>query len=177
MYCWKIKCLAGAVAILTVLLTLSACESGKPVDSTENFIMKKTENLFIRIKVRDYSVIWENEFPYMREESPLEEYLNNAYMKWYNADTLVAVQVDSVTLWDDTAYAHMELEWLLADSSFDQDTIRLRWHYSGDEWIKPTLSIIDRQLEFEEELRVYWEAVRQMQEEKEKEAGEESDEN
>lgn len=151
--------------MLTVAMTLFACQE-TPVDPVKSEIMRKTEHLFTRIKVRDYAVIWENEFPYMRDESPLEEYLNNAYMKWYKADTLTAVQVDSVIVWgQDTAYAFMETEWLLADSSFKVDSIRLRWHYSGDEWIKPTISIIDRQLEFEEELRVYWEAVRQMQEE------------
>ena len=152
----------GGFLVLAVAVSLYACQQA-PVDPVESEIMRKTEELFTRIKVRDYAVIWENEFPYMRDESPLEEYLNNAYMKWYQADTLVSIQVDSVIVWgSDTAYAFMETEWLLADSSFKVDSIRLRWYYSGDEWIKPTLSMIDRQLEFEEELRVYWEAVKQM---------------
>jgi hypothetical protein len=136
--------------------------------------MQKTEELFTRIKARDYSVLWENEFPYMREESPLEEYLNNGYMKWYRADTLVAVQIDSVSLWGDTAYAHMETEWILSDSTYKVDTIGLRWWYRGDEWIKPTISVIQKQLEFEEELRIYWEAVERMKQKEQEESGDEA---
>jgi len=158
-----LRLMIGGLAALAVVMSLFACQQ-KAVDPVKSEIMQKTEDMFTRIKVRDFAVIWENEFPYMRDESPLEEYLNNAYMKWYRADTLTAVQIDSVVVWDqDTAYAYMETEWLLADSSFKVDSIRLRWHYSGDEWIKPTISVMDRQKDYEEELRVYWEAVKQMQ--------------
>jgi hypothetical protein len=160
-----------------LVFSIFACQSEQPLETPKSLIMQKTENLFTRIKVRDFSVIWENEFPYLREDSPLEEYLNNDYMKWYTADTLLAVQIDSVSLWEDTAYAHMELEWILADSSLKLDTIRLRWHYSGDEWIKPTISRLHQQLEFEEELRVYWEAVQEMMQEKIEDSEQKSDSN
>jgi hypothetical protein len=167
----------GGIIVILVAMSLFACQSEGPIDSTESMIVQKTQELFTRIKVRDYSVIWENEFPYMREESPLEEYLNNPYMKWYQADTLAAVQIDSVTVWEDTAYAHMQLEWLLADSTFDVNSINLRWYHRNDEWVKPTLSIFGRQLEFEEELRVYWEAVERMQREKDEESDQDSGDN
>ena len=159
-----------ALAIL-LLVPIFGCQTESPDDATENLIISKTQELFTRIKVRDYAVIWENEFGYMRQDSPLEEYLGNSYMKWYNADTLVAIEVDSVSLFGDSAYAHMMLEWLMPDSSFKVDTIRLRWHYSEDEWIKPTLSLLDRQQAYEEELRVYWEAVKQLQEEEKADTG------
>lgn len=167
----------GWILVVAVTFPLIACQSERTVDPTESLIIQQTENLFTRIKVRDYAAIWENEFAYMRDESPLEEYLKNPYMKWYQPDTLMAVQVDSVSIFGDTAYAHMMVEWLLSDSTFSVDTIRLRWYYSDDEWIKPQLSDLGRQLEFEEELRVYWEAVRQMQEDEEEEnSGESGDE-
>jgi len=163
----------GIVLTMLMVLPLFACQTEPPVDSTESLVISKTQEMFTRIKVRDYAVIWENEFPYLRQDSPLEEYLANSYMTWYKPDTLVAVQVDSATLFDDSAYIHMMLEWIMPDSTFKVDTIRLRWHYCDDEWIKPTLSILDRQLDYEDELRVYWEAVKQMQEEEAEEDSEE----
>ncbi len=122
------------MAVFMMALALSSCKKESPEVTTRSMLAQKTQDLFTRVKVHDYAVIWENEYPYMREDSPLEEYLNNAYMKWYNPDTLVAIQIDSVVLWDDTAAnTFMELEWVLADSSFDVDTIRLRWVHQNDE--------------------------------------------
>ena len=174
----RITVRSGAGGLLSIMLILSlfACQSEAPTDSTEIMILRKTEDLFTRIKVRDYSVIWENEYFYMRDESPLDEYLNNPYMQWYKPDTLEAVELDSVIVWGDSAYAFMKTEWLQADSSFKVDTIRLRWVYWGEEWIKPTLSVVDRQLQYEEELRVYWEAVERMKKKKEEKEAAKSDE-
>jgi len=166
-----LKMTAGLVAAV-IFLALAACQNEKAVDPTKSLLMEKTQKLFTRIKVRDYAAIWENEFPYLREDSPREEYLQNDYMKWYKPDTLMAIQIDSATTWEDSAYVHMALEWLLSDSSFKTDTIRLRWHYSMEEWIKPTISTLNRQLEFEEELRMYWEAVEQMKKEEEEDSTE-----
>jgi hypothetical protein len=166
----------GGVLLILLILSLFACQSEAPTDSIEAMLLQKTENLFTRIKVRDFAAIWEIEYPYMRDESPLEEYLNNPYMQWYNPDTLEAVELDSATVWDDSAYAFMKTEWLLADSTFKVDTIRLRWVYHGEEWLKPTLSHVGKQLEFEEELRVYWEAVERMKKKKEEKEAAQSDE-
>lgn len=166
---------AGGLLIILVL-SLFACRSESPTDATEDLILRKTEDLFTRIKVRDFSVIWENEYYYMRDESPLEEYLNNPYMQWYKPDTLEAIELDSVWVWDDSAYAFMKTEWLRSDSTFKVDTIRLRWVYWGEEWLKPTLSVAERQLQFEEELRIYWEAVERMKKKQEEKEAAESDE-
>jgi len=151
---------AGAGLLFVFLgLMIMSCQSDRPMDPTKALIMKKTEDLFTRIKVLDYSVIYEDEFPYFREETSLEDYLRNRYLQWYKADTMRAIQIDSVSLWDDTAYVHMMMEWVLADSSLKVDTIRLKWYKIDGQWYKPSLSYYERQKEFEEELRVYWEAV------------------
>ena len=158
--------LTGACLLVVAVVLVMSCQSEPPMTPTQQHIYDKTEDLFSRIKVNDYSVIWENEFAYFREDSPLEEYLNNDYMKWYKPDTLIAIQIDSIVVsGEDSAYAAMKVEWLQSDSSLKIDTIRLPWIHSQDEWLKPTLSNLQRQLDFEEELRVYWEAVKAMQEE------------
>ena len=174
----RITVRSGAGGLLSIMLILSliACQSETPTDSTEAMILRKTEDLFTRIKVRDYSVIWENEYSYMRDESPLEEYLKNSYMQWYKPDTLEAIELDSVIAWGDSAYTFMKTEWLMADSTYKVDTIRLKWVHWGEDWLKPTLSVVDRQLRYEEELRVYWEAVERMKKKKEEKEAAKSDE-
>jgi hypothetical protein len=117
----------------------------------------------MRIKANDYTVIYEYEFPYLKEQIELEEYLKNRYITYYKPDTLVAIEIDSAAIGQDSAYVHMKTEWVHADSSLSVDTIKLLWLRSGEEWYKPTLSNMGKQEEYEEELRVYWEAVREIE--------------
>lgn len=151
------------IGLIIILAMFSACNKEQQVSPVEQVLMNKCEELFGRIKVGDYEVIYENEFPYLHEKLDLEQFLNDRYLKWYNPDTLIAVQIDSATVWDDTAYVHMQLEYIHSDSSYSVTAINLRWWKIDDEWIKPTRSDHENQLVFEEELRIYWEAVEEMQ--------------
>ncbi len=164
--------IAAGVILLTAFI--AGCKTDRQVSPEETLILEKCEELYTRIKVNDYEVIYDNEFPYLHEKLDLEEFLKDKFLQWYNPDTLVAVQIDSATIWPDTAYVHMQLEWLHADSTLSVQEINLRWHLVDDDWIKPTRSAIDQQMIFEEELRIYWEAVEAMQagEKKKEESGE-----
>lgn len=161
---------AGMLFVWLTLMLIS-CQSDRSTDPARDLLVKKTAELFTRIKVMDYTVIYEDEFPYFREETPREDFLRNPYMQWYKADTMQAIQIDSVSLWEDTAYVHMKMEWVLADSSLKVDTIRLKWYKIDGQWYKPSLSSYDRQKEFEEELRVYWEAVREIEKRQKESSG------
>ncbi|MEZ5360388.1 MAG: hypothetical protein R3F48_16350 [Candidatus Zixiibacteriota bacterium] len=164
----KIVILVGCL-----LAVLGGCETQKPLSPEQELIMSKCENLFLRVKVGDYAVIYENEFPYLREKIDFEEFMDDPYLKSYNPDTLVAVELDSVTVWDDTAYVHMKLEYIHPDSTYTSTSINLRYWYIDDEWIKPSRSDYKNQLLFEEEMRIYWEAVEAMKarEKKQEEQG------
>ncbi|MFH1699076.1 MAG: hypothetical protein ABIE07_00700 [Candidatus Zixiibacteriota bacterium] len=150
--------------IIIAISFFSGCKEEVPLNSTEAILFQKCEELFTRIKVGDFDAAYENEFPYLREEASLEEYLKHPRYKNYSIDTLVALQLDSIRDMTDSAFLYIQLEWLLADSSLFIQPIGLRYYYSGDEWIKPSLSRIDDQRQFEEELRVYWDAVGEIQE-------------
>lgn len=170
----KINSAVKAILIIGLLgLLLSGCsESKKPLSPDQKEILSNCEKLFIRIKVGDMAVIYENEFPYLLEKMDADQYLNDRIMKSYSADTLMAVELDSVTVFDeDTAYVHMKLEYLLADSSLSVNNINLRWWHINDEWIKPTRSSYEEEQNFEEEMRIYWEAVEAMQKRQEQQEG------
>lgn len=158
----------AAAIIATVLVTMViSCQSNTTVDPRKQAVINETEELFTRSKVLDYEVLFENEYPYMRDEAELEGYLTHRILQWGRVDTLAALQIDSVTLFDDSAYAHLQIEYLLSDSSLKIRSIPLFWYSIGDtDWVHPTLSHLNRQLEYEEEIRVYWEAVRAMEQER-----------
>lgn len=160
---YKNSTISLAMIILTILF-LTGCKEEKAVDPTEAILFQRCEDLFTRMKVGDFDVIYENEFPYLREEVSLEEYLDHPRFDDYTIDTLLALQLDSIRNMTDSAFLYIQLEWLLSDSSLFNQAIGLRYYYSGEEWIKPTMSTIDNQRDFEEELRVYWEAVREIEE-------------
>ncbi|MCP4569446.1 MAG: hypothetical protein GY841_17865 [FCB group bacterium] len=155
--------LSVIVILFAMFSTFSICQADEDPAIDQRIILDKTYELFLRAKVNDKAVMYENEFPYLREERDLEEYLANKYVKAYNADTLVALQVDSVLVTGDSALSYLRLEFVQADSSFNISEMALRWRKYDDVWIKPSLSEPAKQLEFEEELRIYWEAVREME--------------
>ena len=169
----NMRLFVAALSAIFIIGVLAGCEQKTMVSPDQAIVMQNCEELFNRIKVKDYEVIYENEFPYLHEKMDLEEFLNNQYIKWYNPDTLVAIQIDSAAVWKegDSAYVFMELEWVLADSSLSVQSIRLPFHYVDDKWIKPTMSRLAQQKLYEEELKVYWDAVKAMQERENKKNG------
>lgn len=173
----QIHYLSAAIIIVSLLvLTMVSCESKKAVDPNIKRIEDKTEELFTRSKVLDYEVLYENEFPYMRDEMPLDEYLKNRYIQWGRVDTLAALQIDSATIFGDSAYVYLQIEYLLSDSSLSLRDIPLIWYRVDDTtWAHPVISNLKRQKEYEEEIRVYWEAVRAMQKDKDEDTIEQTD--
>ena len=164
------------ILVLLTGLLVSGCDTGPKLSADQIQVMENCTRLFTCLKVNDHNVLYENEFPYVHEEHDLEEYVGYPGIMEYRADSLMAIQIDSVTVWDsDTAYVHMQLEYMFSDSTSDIKKIQMRWWNVGDtNWIRPSISHMARQLEFEEELRVYWDAVRELErreEEREKEEG------
>jgi len=174
----QIQYLSAAIIIVSLLvLTMASCESQKAsVDPNIKRIEDRTEELFTRSKVLDYEVLYSDEFPYMRDETPLEDYLKNSYIQWGRIDTLAALQIDSVNIFGDSAYAYLQIEYILSDSSRSVRAIPLIWYRVNDTgWAHPVISSLQRQKEYEEEIRMYWEAVHQMEKDQEGDSSSESD--
>lgn len=173
----QIQYLSAAIIIVSLLvLTMASCESKKVVDPEVKKVEDKTEELFTRSKVLDYNVLYENEFPYMRDDTPLEHYLKSRYIQRGRVDTLAALQIDSATIFGDTAYVYLQIEYLLSDSSLSLRSLPLIWYRVNDtEWVHPVLSNPQEQKDYEEEIKMYWEAVREMQKEQGGDSGTETD--
>jgi len=148
------------IILILVAGLITGCQQKTAPTADQKEILEKGIDLFARVKVNDFAVIYRNEFPYLQDRMPLEEYLEK-YTRGYNPDSLDAIQMDSVKVWNDTAYIFMQLEYVHADSTYTVNPIRLRWYKMPDGWIKPSLSRIDKQEEFEEEIRMYLDAIKE----------------
>jgi len=158
----------GGIAIILVVIMLGACQRGKALDPDRQEIKTKCIDLFARIKAGDFRILYENEFPYMRDRADLTEYLSAKMFSAPPPDSLEAIQLDSIKVWDDSAYYFLQLEYVRADSTFLTYPVRNRWYKMDGHWFKPTLSSMSNQKEYEEEIRVYWEAVKEKQAEEAK---------
>jgi hypothetical protein len=163
----RIQYLSAAIIIVSLaVMMLASCHSQKAIDPDIKRIEDKTEELFTRSKVLDYNVLYESEFPYMRDETPLEEYLKNRYIQWGRIDTLAAMQIDSATIFGDSAYVYLQIEYILSDSSLSERAIPFIWYRVNDTgWAHPVISNLQSQKEYEEEIKMYWDAVHEMQKE------------
>lgn len=140
------------------------CRRGEPVNPVRTEIMTRCIDLFARVKVADYRVMYENEFPYYLDGTDLATYLGNQVFSGANQDTLEAIQVDSIVLQDDSAVVFLLLEYLGPDSStYTLQPSFNMWYKMDGRWLKPSFSTPDGQKEYEEEIRIYWDAVREKQ--------------
>lgn len=153
----------GLAVLALILGAFSGCEKKGIVDPDRAAITDRCIDLFTRIKLHDRSAIYENEFPYVKDRMNLQEFLSKPIIANYKSDTLNALQMDSITVWEDTAYLYVQMEYVHADSSLSVKPLKLRWFKQDSIWIKPSVSTLGGQREFEEEIRIYWEAVREKQ--------------
>jgi hypothetical protein len=139
-----------AVLLTTLVLMFAACsgeaeKKSEPAPAVDNpqvaAIQEALTEAITRWHYGDKSVLYENEFPYLRSERTLEEYLDHRQIKYTNADSVEALRVLDVQFFgSDSADARVEA--LLVGSR--GDTVRsvdvFRLYYFGGRWIKPTLS-------------------------------------
>jgi hypothetical protein len=110
---------------------------------------------FDRVKEGDKTVLYENEFTYLKDTMTLSAYLESRYVKGYNDDSLRSVTVDSVKLMGDSARAYIRLIYETLDGRENERAMPLRLYYSQGRWIKPYLSKYDEELDYLEQRRIY----------------------
>lgn len=154
--------LGGAVVILVGII-LAGCQQEKTLDPDRKEIITKCIDYFARVKARDFRVLYENELPYLKDRADVGEYLNAKVFTQNAPDSLEGIQIDSVGVWGDSAYIYLQLEYVRTDSTYFTFPVRNRWLKVDGHWIKPSMSTMAKQREYEEEIRIYWEAVREKQ--------------
>jgi len=112
------------------------------------------DETIIRLKYGDKSGLYENEFEYLRDEETFEDYLQHGEVKWANADSLDHVEVADITFYDrDSALVDAVFHFVASDGTESKSETQLMAYYHNGQWIKPYVSRIDHQLEYEELIR------------------------
>ncbi len=125
----------------------------------EEKIMADMTNLMDRIAEGDKSVLYENEFTYYRDETPLSEYWKEYKVYNYKYDTLAGITYDSVKILGDSAKVWAKIVYTskagAGTSKVDYNFIMYK--FMGDRWIKPYVSVAGsaRELEYLENIRRY----------------------
>ncbi|MFQ5608296.1 MAG: hypothetical protein ACE5GA_10140 [Candidatus Zixiibacteriota bacterium] len=134
---------------LPVLLTVLALSVPTPQaqtvygkdDSVTVEISTALREMFWRVRANDNSVFYENEFPHLRETMNLDQYLQGVRFmrpRAPNSDSTIGLLVDSVTVFGDTARAHVTLTLRSPGSEDTHDRASVQWLYRHrGAWIRP----------------------------------------
>lgn len=172
------KKILGLIAILP-LLALTGC--GERVDESETPVVEETATtpadaydfseygeheqdardiynnvveVIERLRYDDKSGLYENEFQYFREEKTFDDYLIHGEVQYANADSLDHVTIDYIEFFDqDSAAIDATFHILKSDSTIMPSEVRWMAYYHQGEWIKPYMSTMKLQLEYEELIR------------------------
>lgn len=123
--------------------------------SEEDVIEEMLNEAITRLKYGDKSALYENEFEYYTDEINFDEYLETGQMRYAQADTITFVEVRYVEFFDhDSAIVDVTVhfEGPTGQKSYFDDRIVVYYHKGR--WIKPTITVVDHQLDYEEKIRV-----------------------
>jgi hypothetical protein len=157
----------SAIISITVCLFLLFGCSGKvekkeaapnntsTMDPQEAALRAAVIESFDRIREGDKTVLYENEFTYLKDTMTLSAYLESKYVKKYNDDSLRNATIDSVEFMGDSAKAFIHLIYESLDGSEITRDISLRLFLSQGRWIKPYLSKYLEEKDYLEQRRIY----------------------
>lgn len=123
--------------------------------SEEEVIEEMFNEVLTRLRYGDKSGLYENEFEYAQDETSFEEYLGMGQIRFAQADTITFVEVRHVNFFDhDSAIVDVTVhfEGPTGKKSYFRDKVVVYYHRGR--WIKPTVSVIDLQVNYDNMIRV-----------------------
>lgn len=108
-----------------------------------------------RLRLHDNSGLYENEFSYLTDETSFDEYLTFGQITQRPPGNVTALAVDSLEMFaHDSASVWVSITVELQDGSVKELTEqKLIVYYHKNRWIKPTVSVIKNQVEYEDLIR------------------------
>ena len=149
----------SAVLVLSLLLGLAACssDSEKPgstlsIEEQDRLEIKATlAETAGRWRYGDKAVLYEQEFEYVRLEYTYDAYLEIDRIKRMEADTIVAFDVKSIKFFDRDSAA-VSVDVVFVGPTNDTTLLPQEWvmFYYQDRWIRPSISNLQHQLQYDE---------------------------
>lgn len=99
------------------------------------------DELVARVHERDFGVLYDNEFTYLKDEYTYDDYLGFGQLKSYQIDTVKSINIVDFTFrGDDTCDVMMEAVFRNAPPGQDRARNAAVVYYHHGRWIKPTIS-------------------------------------
>ncbi len=108
-----------------------------------------------RLRYYDNSGLYENEFAYLTDESSFDDYLKFGQITQRPLADVTELKVDSLWMFaHDSASVWVSITLEDAEGKVDNLTEqKLKVYYHKEKWIKPTVSVIKYQLEYDDLIR------------------------
>ncbi len=154
---FKFSWLIILFSVLT-LVSLNNCSQKteqEPVaeeNLTDKEILEKSlSEALVRLSYGDKSGLYYFEFPYLREETNFDKYLAMRQIQWANMDTVVALRINNLTYFGEDS-VELAVDYVFKGISGQESTRpdMFKLFKCKGEWIKPTVSTLKKQLEFDE---------------------------
>ncbi len=138
--------------------------------SDEEQIYTMINNALIRLSYGDKSDLYELEYEYFTDETSFDDYLKMGQITYAQMDSILRIDMDSVMFFgEDSAWAIIEYvfkDWEGKEKSRRKDRIVVYKHKGR--WIKPTVTVLPLQYEYEARINA---ARRAAEQEAEEESG------
>ncbi len=133
----------------------AATTQSKIISPEEAAVRASLIELFDRIKEGDKTVLYENEFSYLKDTISLSAYLELKRVRDYKYDTLKGIEIDSISITGDSARAYIRINYQSQEGVEHSKPYRLGLYRSGINWIKPYLSRWAEERDYLEQRRIY----------------------
>ncbi len=129
--------------------------SHKELLTVKDTIEAELSEAMERLRLHDNSGLYENEFDYLTDETSFDEYLTFGQITSHPPGDVTALVVDSLFMYaHDSADVWVTINLEMKDGSTQELTEqRLVVYYHNNKWIKPTVSVIKNQVEYEDLIR------------------------
>lgn len=160
---------------IAALIFVAGCSSGdksdsqsdkskandKSVGSEDEKIAYLLNDALVRLSYGDKSGLYEMEFEYFRDDKTFDEYLKLGQIMWASMDSLVSFEILSIEYIDDSAIVEGQYNYKGYSGEKTSSPEKLILYKSRGAWVKPTISVYYKQIDYEELIRQAEEAARE----------------
>jgi hypothetical protein len=129
--------------------------SKEPANADEAALRASLTESFDRIKEGDKTVMYENELSYYHLDVSLSQYLELKAVRGYGADSLMGIEIDSISFSGDSARVHSRIKFESADGSIKEQPANIKMYRDAGRWVRPYISRWDKEVDYLEQKRVY----------------------
>lgn len=124
----------------------------KELVTVEDTIEAALSEAMERLRYFDNSGLYENEFAYLTDETSFDEYLTFGQITYHPPGEVIALGIDSLEMFaHDSAVAWVTISLEFQNGSVEEMTEQmLTVYYHKNKWIKPTVSVIKNQVEYDD---------------------------